>query len=119
MTTANFQAGTNSGPRLSVIIVSLQPDATLRQALDALRAQTALDECEVLLVTTAQGRAVLTTADLAGFAWAELIEVDNLQSIAEARAIAIRRAAAPLVVLSEDHVYPETGWAEALIAAHN
>ncbi len=41
-----------------------------------------------------------------------------MSSIARAKVTGVHLAKSPLVVMTEDHSYPEPGWAEALVAAH-
>ncbi len=107
-----------AAPALSVILVTANPSHIARRALDSLRAQTARDQMELVLIVPSLAEVGLNEADLADFRWRRIFEVGRLPRIAQARALAIRAARAPVVVLSEDHVFVEPGWAAALIEAH-
>ena len=103
---------------LSAII--LIPDASdgNRRLLKCLAAQTARDRLELVFVSTRKNMITLKDPDLQGFAAITHVAIDSLHSSAAARAAGIRRANAPVIVLTEDHSFPEPGWAEALIRAH-
>jgi len=60
----------------------------------------------------------LPEEELAGFWGYQRVPAGAVTSIAHANTAGVRRASAPIVVLAEDHCFPESGWAEALIAAH-
>jgi GT2 family glycosyltransferase len=60
----------------------------------------------------------LDDSEVKDFYQVRVVEVGALTSTAKARAAGIRQAGAPVVALVEDHAFPATGWAEALIEAH-
>ena len=106
---------------LSISAIVITPDslATVGRTLECLRAQTARDRMEVVLVGP---EAAVREAEAAGLAQAfgafRTLAIPELVLTSEARAEGIRAASAPIVVLTEDHSWPEPGWAEALIGAH-
>jgi hypothetical protein len=117
--TADGQHGPNHGaPELSVVIVTPDVYATIRKTVAHLRAQTARRRLELVIVAPSAGRLGLAEPELAEFLESRVVEVGEIRSIARAHAAGIRRATAPVVVLAEDHSFPEPDWAEALIERH-
>lgn len=103
---------------MSVIVMTPDRYASIRQTMDYLRAQTVRDRLEILLVTPSADRLELDNTVRGDFGAVRVIEVGQLNSTAEARATAICATTAPIVALTEDHSFPEPMWAEALIQAH-
>src|SRR5260370_30170444 len=105
-------------PALSVIITTPDSYDTIRNLVEALRAQTAREALELVIVapSVAAVRAGLT--DLREFCCWRLVEIGALRTVAQAKAAGIRCASAPVVVLTEDHSLPDPAWAQALIDAH-
>ena len=99
-------------PQLSVILYAADSFAAVGKTLRYLHAQTARDRLELVLVAPAN---VQQQADLTG---ARRVEVPAGAPAHVARAAGMRAATAPMVVLAEDHSFPEPGWAAALIEAH-
>ena len=104
-------------PAMSVVLVTPDTYATIRMTMSHLRAQTARDQLEIVIVAPSAAGLALDEAELRAFATYQVVEVGA--SLAGARAAGVRRAAAPLVALAEDHCFPEPEWASALIAAHH
>jgi hypothetical protein len=105
-------------PELSVLLHMPHHYAPFRQTIDHLRAQTALDRLELVIVTGSKQTLGLDAAHLAAFPSVQVIEVGSDTSPGAASAAAMAAATAPVVVIGEDHSRPEPGWAEALIQAH-
>jgi GT2 family glycosyltransferase len=105
-----------TAPELSVILSAPDGYDSVRQTVAHLRAQTARDRLELLLVLPARNAAVEMT-DLADFPWFKRVE-SSPGSIGCANAAGVRQATADVVVLAEDHCFPDPGWAEALLDAH-
>ena len=104
-------------PSLSVVLVTdVLP--TIEPVLARLRAQTVVDELELVIVTPQPETVRKEIATRDGFASIVVAGVDGLVPLATARAVGVRSANAPLVFLGETHTYPEPRWAEALIEAH-
>jgi hypothetical protein len=83
--------------------------------LEALSAQSKLNLMEIVIVD-------LTTPDIPSLLWKEdahviYIRPEHPRLLAWGRAEGVRRASAPIVAFIEDHCYPDTSWAEALIEA--
>jgi len=101
-------------PELSVVIVTPDGYETIRKTMDHLRAQTARDRLEIVIVAPSVQQLDLPDGGPPGFSRVSVVDVGEIHSIARAYAAGIRQATAPVVVLSEDHSFPETGWAAAL-----
>jgi len=99
-------------PQLSVILYAADSFATVGKTLRHLHAQTARAELELVLVAPAD---VQQQADRIN---AQRVEVPAGAPAHVARAAGMRAATAPVVVLAEDHSFPEPDWAAALIKAH-
>ena len=108
-----------SKPDLSVVLVTAGHFGSLRRTFRHLTEQTVADRTEVIVVapTEAAGQ-----PDEAGIAEALLrlraVGVGPITDVDKAAAAGIALAEADVVALVEDHAYPEPGWAEALLAAH-
>ena len=107
-----------SSPEMSVVIVTPDRYETIRKTVQHLRAQTVNDRLELVIVAPSAGQLGLDDRELKDFFQFRVVEVGAINSIARAYAAGIRQASAPVVVLSEDHSFPETRWAEALIERH-
>jgi hypothetical protein len=105
-------------PLLSVVISTPDRYETIRITLHHLQAQTACHSMELVVVGPSEADIRPPGEDLRGFHSHQLIAVGTVTSIGRANAAGVRRAHAPLVALAEDHCFPEAGWAEALIRAH-
>lgn len=105
-------------PALSVLLVTPDCYETLRETVQHLRRQTAKDKLEILIVAPSAADLALVESELDDFASYQIIEVGAIESSSAAKAEGVRRAAAPVVALAEDHCFPDPEWAEALIRAH-
>jgi hypothetical protein len=105
-------------PELSVVIVTPDCYETIRKTMGHLRAQTARDRLEIVMVAPSTRQLGLCDRELLDFSRVSVAEVGEIDSIARAYAAGIRQATAPVVVLSEDHSFPEPGWAATLIERH-
>lgn len=105
-----------SAPELSVILAAPDGYGSVRRTVAHLRAQSAVDRLELVLVLP-PGSEAPVAKELAPFRWLERVDSPR-GSIGHANAAGVRRATAPVVVFAEDHCFPEPGWAAALIAAH-
>jgi predicted dehydrogenase len=111
-------AAEKKGPALSVVLAVHGTFAVVRHTVRRLRAQTARDQIELVLVWASDDEADVPEAETDGFfsCRIERVRPDAWRSTANAEGV--RRAAAPVVAFAEDHCFPEPEWAEALIAAH-
>jgi hypothetical protein len=105
-------------PALSVVLVASGGFDAIRATLRHLRAQSVAGRLEVVIVAPSAALLGLDAAETTGFHGVEIVEVGPLTTLGEPKAAGIRRASAPVVALTEDHAYPQPGWAAALIEAH-
>jgi hypothetical protein len=108
----------NHHPEMSVVIVTPDNYETIRKTMKHLRAQSVRERLEIVIVAPSAEKLDLDEAELATFSHHRVVEVGEVHSIAEGNAAGVQQASAPLVSLLEDHAYPDSGWAEALIEAH-
>lgn len=105
-----------AAPKLSVILVTDRYD-TVRRMVESLDRQSRRDEVEFVFVTPAPSEIPVGRKELAGFAAARVVAVDSVR-LPAARAAGVRAATAPLVYLAETHAFPQPGFVEAIVAAH-
>jgi glycosyl transferase family 2 len=114
----NVEVGGNrERPLLSVILPTCDDYSTIRRTVSALNRQTIRDRLELVIVAPVDDPAVIQN-EVAAFAKVTIVNGGPLRTSNISRAAGIRAASAPIVVLSEDHSFPEAGWAEALVNAH-
>lgn len=106
------------GPPLSVVLFTRGRYESIRKTIQYLREQTAREQLEIVIVAPSAEGLGLIESDRSGFRAFRVVEIGPFKSGARARAAGIRQATAPVVVLGEDHSYPDSGWAKALIEAH-
>jgi len=104
-------------PRLSVILVT-DRYATVRKMVESLERQARRDVVELVFVTPAPAEIPVGKDELDGFAAARVVAVDSVQRLPAARAAGVRAATAPLVYLAETHAFPQPGFVEAIVEAH-
>jgi GT2 family glycosyltransferase len=105
-------------PEMSVVLVTPDCHKTIRKTLGHLKAQTARDRLEIVIVAPSKSQLRLEAADLRDFCRFRVVEVGEIKSIGAANAAGVRHATAPVVALAEDHSFPDRNWAEVLIDAH-
>lgn len=102
---------------MSAILVAHRYSECLRWALERLRAQTTAAELECVIVAPTRAAVEDGLEAIRELCGCQVIE-HALDDWGAAKAAGVRAARAPLVVFMEDHSYPDPGWAEALIQAH-
>jgi len=105
-------------PLLSAIVITRDTYDAVRTTVRHLRAQSLHDRMEVVLIAPARATLAADESELSAFQSVRIVEVGDVRSEAAGYAAGIRNATAPIVVFTEDHCYPGTGWAEALVRAH-
>jgi hypothetical protein len=103
-------------PQISVIL-GTDTFETIRTVVASLRAQRCCDRIELVMVTPSRAALGADAEALAGFANVQILEHD-ITNLAPVRAAGVRAASAPVVFLAETHSFPQPGWAEAILAAH-
>ena len=99
-------------PAISVVIPAVNGWPDLDRCLGALERESTRTSLEAL-VPERCGVAVRDAAALR-YPWARVIPVPTKTTIPQMRAIAIREARAPTVVVIEDHIIVPAGWAHAI-----
>ncbi|MGH7824559.1 MAG: glycosyltransferase family 2 protein [Candidatus Binatia bacterium] len=107
-----------NSPAMSVILATPDRYDTIRKTIACLRAQTARDRLELVIVAPCASKLELNQSEMEEFFKFRLAEVGHIKSIGAANAAGVRHASAPVVALAEDHAFPNPAWAEALIHAH-
>lgn len=108
-----------SAPLVSAIVVAPQGWGPVRTTVRHLAAQSIADRIEVIFVVP-EGIALEKEGEtLAGFAGWRITEVGSIGCGAAGYAAGVRAASAPFVVFTEDHCFPEPGWAEALLGSYD
>ncbi len=102
---------------LSAIVLAPRGLDGVRGLLKSLAAQTAASRIEIVFVAP-PGFSAANDPVLAGVGGHRAVEFEGFDSSAAARAAGVMAAQAPVVAFTEDHCFPEPGWAEALIDAH-
>ncbi|MEM6259211.1 MAG: glycosyltransferase [Planctomycetota bacterium] len=101
-------------PALAAILVTPDRPSNMTRTLAALRAQTARDRVQLVLVGPSRDAIAVPPKELAGFA--DVLQViDPIERMGSAQAAGVRAATAPLVMFTEDHCYPEPGHVQAML----
>lgn len=103
---------------MSVVLASPGDYTDIARTMEHLRAQTARELLEIVLVARSEPHLALGSGWAKGFWGQQVVALGEFRSIAQANAAGIGRARAPLVALVEDHSFPDPDWAGRLIAAH-
>ncbi len=105
-------------PALSVVIATPDTYETIRLTMRHLRAQTARRSVEIVIVGPTHEAIRPPAEDVREFHSHQILALGCVPSIGRANSAGVLAARAPLVALAEDHCFPEPGWADALIRAH-
>jgi Glycosyl transferase family 2 len=105
-------------PAMSVVLVTPDRFETLRTTVRQLRAQQGRERLELVVVAPSEQGLELEPGELDGFSGARVVELGEVRSVAAGNAAGVRAASAPVVAFGEDHCFPASGWATALIEAH-
>lgn len=104
-------------PSLSVILPTADDFSTIRTTVRALREQTACKLIELVIVAPTDDPGIIAS-EVEGFANVKVVNAGPLRTSNISRAAGIREATAPVIVLGEDHSFPDPAWGQALIDAH-
>jgi len=115
----DFAKAARGNPAISVVLATTGETALIRKTLAHLRSQTACAQLELVIVSPRDQRPLVRDAELAGFCCHQWVRVDAIRSKACANAAGLRRARAEIVAFAEDHCFPDSGWAAALLARHD
>jgi hypothetical protein len=109
---------TSYSPEISVVLITPDTYETIRRTVDCLRAQTVKDKLELVIVALSPGEPGIIPEEMGDFHGFQIVKPGEITSYGEALAAGVRAASAPVVAFSEDHVFPDPLWAEALIESH-
>lgn len=101
-----------AGARVTVVVCSLNGEATLGRTLEALAAQTASDVMDVLVVDDGSSD---DTAAVASRHGARVVQHDENRGLAAARNTGWRAAGTPLVAFTDDDCRPAPDWLEQMV----
>ena len=107
-----------STPAVSVILPTCDDFSTIRHTIRALSRQTICDKIELVIVAP-RDNANIPATEIENFHSVTTINGGRLRTSNIARSAGIRAASAPIVILSEDHSFPEPDWAESLLHSHS
>ena len=105
-------------PDMSVVILTPDCYQTIRKTIQHLRAQTVRDRLEIVIVAPSADTLNPVDSELQDFYQVRVVEVGSIRCIGTGKAAGVLQASAPVIAFGEDHSYPDPGWAEALIRAH-
>ena len=103
---------------LSAIVVTRCSYREVGLLMRLLANQTIASRMEIVFCYPKGGRGDLPQAIASCFASIVRLETPSGISPALSRALGIEKVSAPLVVLTEEHCFPNRSWAEHLVAAH-
>jgi hypothetical protein len=105
-------------PALSVVLATPDNFETIQKTIHYLQKQTICDELELVIVAPSLMQLSSHLTELKDFLSYQIVEVGEITAIGWANAAGVRRATASIVVLAEDHCFPDPTWAEALVRSH-
>ena len=105
-------------PALSVVLITPDSFETIRRTVKCLARQTVCDRIELVIIAPDNARIDVDEALVSPLAGVRVIRMASLSPTGPGRAAGIRGASAPIVAFGEEHCFPSTTWAEALLAAH-
>lgn len=103
---------------ISVIVITPDDYGTIQSLIESLAAQTICEHIELVIVAPATSVSGFDTTIFNRFGAVRLEGVESIDSFAQATAVGIGAATAPIVALTEDHSFLDPKWAEILVAAH-
>jgi hypothetical protein len=104
--------------QLTVVLAVGDSYSVIRKIIHFLLKQSIRDQMELIIVTPSSEELDSDEDDLAGFGACKIVQTGAPVSIGNANATGIRQATAGVVVMAEDHAFPEENWASALVEAH-
>ena len=103
---------------MSVLILTPDGFELIRETVRHLRAQTARERIELVVVAPSRESLGRFERDTEGFACVRVVEIGEIKCAGTAKVAGVRVASAPFVAFAEEHCYPEPEWARLLLAAH-
>lgn len=104
---------------LSTVVVTPAGFEAIRPTVAALAAQARPERIELVIVAPrAHPDLRPDRGELRRFGRVDVVIAGDFASTGSAIARGVERATGPVVAYAEEHVYPEPGWAEAIVTAH-
>ncbi len=107
-----------SPPALSVALLAEGAFGSIARTVSHIAAQSEAPQIELLLLAARPDLLQVDADAVRGLHSVRVLATSLEGGTGGARAMAVREAAAPVVAFAEDHCFPESGWAAALLAAH-
>jgi len=108
-----------TAPRMSVILPTYSTFATIRRTINSLRGQSVVREIELVIVTPTPPESFgLDVSLLRDFHSHQLLRTESDLVLSQLCAAGVFAAKAPIVTLTEDHVFHALDWAEQLLESH-
>ena len=105
-------------PKISVVIITPDTYETIRRTVGCLKEQSITKELELVIVKLSSGDFGAAPGEFDCFRAVRIVEPADTASLGHALAEGVRASSADVVAFTEDHVFPDTLWAEALIKSH-
>jgi hypothetical protein len=105
-------------PSLTAALLTPDNFSTIRRTAACIASQSIAEEIELLVLTPEPARLEPDESIISRFHSLKVVKADLSHGSGPVRAAAVREATAPVIVFGEDHCYPQSGWAEALVRAH-
>lgn len=104
--------------QLTIVLAVGSSYDVIRKTVHFLLKQSIREQMELIIVTPSSEKLDSDSKSLARFGACKIVETGTSVSIGVANTVGIRQASASIVVMAEDHAFPEEGWASALVNAH-
>lgn len=108
----------NATPALSVVLPTSDDFSTIRQTVRALSRQAGSDRIELVIVAPTESIEI-PPDEVSMFGATRVVCGGPVRTSNISRCVGVRAASSPYVALAEDHSFPEPGWAQAILAAHD
>jgi hypothetical protein len=105
-------------PSISVILSAMGSFSVLESTIARLCVQTIREQIELVLVGPVQAEPAWAAGVRSRFWGLKVVTAEPFVSIGQSNASGVWQSRAEIVVFGEDHCFPEPGWAEALVSAH-
>jgi len=104
--------------KISIVLAAGESYDVIRKTIYFLGRQTIKELLEIIIVTPLARELDPDTGDLNQFGSYKIVETGVPVTIGKANTAGIRQASTNVVVMAEDHAFPEENWASALVTAH-
>lgn len=103
---------------MSVVLIPPDNYEQIRRVVQCLAKQTLKAKLELIFVVNSLEKFIPDPTQVSGFANVRIVRGNANDSMGTTRATGILASQAPVVVLTENHSYPDPDWAEMLLRAH-